>query len=80
VPATTSSCSTWGASGDTVLDFGGNGAAAGDALQFVGNDAGATFTNIDTTRWQVNYNGSASHDAITFSNGAAIDASDFLFG
>jgi hypothetical protein len=26
------------------------------------------------------YNGSASHDAITFSNGAAIDASDFLFG
>ena len=29
--------------------------------------------------WQVNYNGGASHEVITFQNGASIDASDFLF-
>jgi hypothetical protein len=52
------------ASGDTVLDFAGNGVAAGDSLQFVGYGAGATFTNIEAAHWQVNDNGSASHDAI----------------
>ena len=40
---------------------------------------GATFTNIDATHWEVNYNGGASHDIITFANGASIDATDFLF-
>jgi Ca2+-binding RTX toxin-like protein len=65
--------------GDTVVDFAGNGAAAGDALLFVGYGGGATFTNIDATHWQVNYNGGASHDVITFMNGAAIDATDFTF-
>jgi hypothetical protein len=24
-----------------------------------------TFTNVDATHWQVNYNGGASHDVIT---------------
>jgi len=67
------------ANGDTVVDFAGNGAAAGDSLRFVGYGAGASFTNIDATHWQVNYNGGASHDVITFLNGATIDASDFLF-
>jgi len=56
------------AGGDTVVDFAGNGAAAGDWLVFVGYGPGATFTNIDTTHWQVNYNGGASHDVISFSN------------
>ncbi len=66
--------------GDTVVDFAGNGAAAGDSLSFVGYGAGATFTNIDATHWQVNYGaGLASHDIITFTNGASIDASDFVF-
>ena len=67
------------ANGDTVVDFAGNGAGAGDSLHFVGYGAGASFTNIDATHWQVNYNGGASHDVITFLNGATIDASDFLF-
>jgi Ca2+-binding RTX toxin-like protein len=67
------------ANGDAVVDFAGNGAAAGDSLRFVGYGAGATFTNVDTTHWQVNYNGGASHDVITLLNGAAIDPSDFLF-
>jgi len=66
------------AAGDVVVDFAGNGAGAGDSLQFVGYGAGATFTNIDATRWQVNYNGT-SHDVITFLNGASIDATDFSF-
>ena len=51
----------------------------GDSLHFVGYGAGASFTNIDATHWQVNYNGGASHDVITFINAATIDASDFLF-
>jgi Ca2+-binding RTX toxin-like protein len=65
--------------GDTVVDFAGNGAAAGDSLQFVGFGVGATFTNIDATHWEVNHNGGASHDVITFLNGASVDATDFVF-
>jgi Ca2+-binding RTX toxin-like protein len=67
------------ADGDRVVDFAGNGGAAGDSLQFVGYGPGATFTNIDATRWQVNYNSGASHEVITFLNGASIDATDFSF-
>jgi Ca2+-binding RTX toxin-like protein len=65
--------------GDIVLDFVGNGAAAGDSLQFAGYGGGATFTNIDATHWQVNYNGGGSHDVITFMNAAVIDVNDFAF-
>jgi Ca2+-binding RTX toxin-like protein len=67
------------ADGDRVVDFAGNGAAAGDSLQFVGYGPGATFTNIDATHWQVNHNGGTLHEIITFMNAAAIDPSDFLF-
>ena len=65
--------------GDTVVDFAGNGAAAGDSLQFVGYGPGATFTNIDATHWQVNFNGGASHEIITFMNAASIDPTDYAF-
>jgi trimeric autotransporter adhesin len=65
--------------GDTIVDFDGQGAAPGDALMFIGFGAGATFTQNDATHWQVNYNGGASHDVITFMNGAAVDASDVVF-
>src|SRR5262245_17906425 len=65
--------------GDLVIDFDGQGAAAGDSLQFVGYGAGATFTPIDAARWQVNFNGGASHEVITFFNAASIDATDFVF-
>ena len=67
------------ASGDTVVDFAGNDAATGDSLQFVGYGLSATFTNVDATHWQVNYNGGSVHEIITFSNAAAIDPSDVLF-
>jgi hypothetical protein len=62
-----------------VLDFNGLGAATGDSLKFVGYGAGATFTNIDAAHWQINYNGSAAHESITFLNSAAIDSSDWIF-
>jgi Ca2+-binding RTX toxin-like protein len=67
------------ANGDTIRDFAGNGAAAGDSLRFEGFGPGATFTNVDATHWQITYDDGASHEIITISNGASIDASDFIF-
>ena len=67
------------ANGDTVVDFSGNGAAAGEVLLFFDYGAGATFTQINATQWEVNYNGGADHEVITFSNAAAIHASDYAF-
>ena len=69
------------ANGDLVTDFVGNGPAPGDALQFVGYGAVGLvgFQQIDPMHWQVVYNGGASADVITFLNGAAIDATDFIF-
>src|SRR5262245_81609 len=65
--------------GDTIVDFDGQGAAAGDALLFIGFGPGATFTNVNANQWQVNYNGGLSHDLITFMNGASVDPTDFIF-
>jgi N-acetylmuramic acid 6-phosphate (MurNAc-6-P) etherase len=68
------------ANGDTVVDFVGNGAAAGDTLVFIGYGPGATFTPVDADHWQVNY-GAGSHDVITFlgGGGSAVHPSDVLF-
>ena len=46
---------------------------------YAGYGAGATFTQVDATHWQVNYSGGASHDLITFSNAPTIVASDWTF-
>jgi hypothetical protein len=51
----------------------------GDSLKFVGYGAGATFTHNDATHWQVNFNGGASHEILTFQNGASIDPTDIMF-
>jgi Ca2+-binding RTX toxin-like protein len=70
------------ANGDTVLDFAGNGAAAGDSLLFVGYGtaaAGATITQQDATHWSINSADGLTHDIVAFSNTAVIHASDFLF-
>jgi hypothetical protein len=48
-------------------------------LEFVGYGAGASFSNIDATHWQINYNGGSAHEIIALMNGAAVDASDVLF-
>ena len=72
------------ANGDTVVDFAGNGGAVGDALSFVGFGTaaqGATFTQVGATnQWQIHSGLDAHNEFITFSNGAAIDPNDFLFG
>ena len=70
------------ANGDTILDFVGKGAGAGDSLVFAGYGIaaqGATFTQVDATRWSINSADNALHDIVTFANAVAIHASDFLF-
>jgi Ca2+-binding RTX toxin-like protein len=67
------------ANGDLIYDFDGAGSAAGDFLQFAGYGPGATFTNIDATHWQINYNNDTQHDVITFANAATIHSSDYYF-
>ena len=72
------------ASGDVVVDFIGNGAAAGDSFQFLGFGTaaeGATFTQIGASnQWQIHSGLDAHNETITLSNGATVHASDFLFG
>ncbi len=68
--------------GDTVVDFAGNGAAAGDALQFVGYGSaaqGASFVQVSATLWVINSADGAVHDMVNFSNAATIHISDYLF-
>jgi Ca2+-binding RTX toxin-like protein len=67
------------APGDTITDFVGNGVGLGDQLVFAGFGAGATFTMIDATHWQVNYDGDTIHEIITFSNAVSLHSSDILF-
>jgi Ca2+-binding RTX toxin-like protein len=71
------------ASNDTVVDFIGNGAAAGDALQFAGFGTaaqGATFTQIGASnQWQIHSGLDGHNEVVTFSNAAVIHPSDFLF-
>ena len=69
--------------GDTVVDFAGNGAAAGDSLRFVGYGTavqGATFTQIGVTnQWLIHSGLGAPDETITFMNGASVHATDYIF-
>jgi Ca2+-binding RTX toxin-like protein len=71
------------ANGDTVLDFTGNGAAAGDSFQFTGFGTaaqGATFTQVGVTNtWQIHSGLDAHNEIITLDNGASVHASDYVF-
>jgi Ca2+-binding RTX toxin-like protein len=71
------------ANNDTVVDFIGNGAAAGDALQFAGFGTaaqGTSFTQIGASnQWQIHSGLDGHNEIVTFSNAAAIHPSDFLF-
>ena len=68
------------AHGDTVLDFAGNGAAAGDSLIFSGyGTTGASFTQVDATHWSINSADGAVLDVLTFRNSASIHSTDYLF-
>jgi len=71
------------AQGDAILDFDGNGAAAGDAIVFSGYGTaaeGASFIQLDATHWQITSADGLIVEVITLSNGATIDASDYIFG
>ena len=70
------------ANGDSVFDFTGNGAAAGDSLQFLGFGSaaqGATFTQLNATQWQIHSGLDGHNEVITLVNAAAVDVSDFVF-
>jgi Ca2+-binding RTX toxin-like protein len=70
--------------GATITDFAGNGAAAGDSLEFHGFGAtsdGATLTWLSGNQWQV-HSGLDGHNEIITINGAiagSIHASDYQF-
>jgi hypothetical protein len=69
--------------GDTVVDFVGNGGAAGDSLRFVRfgtTTGGATFTQIGATnQWQIHSGLDAHNEIITLLSGATIHSTDYLF-
>lgn len=70
------------ANGDTVVDFDGKGASAGDSLRLVGYgtfEDGARLFQLDATHWLAVSFGGGIQDILTFSNAAAIHSSDFVF-
>ena len=76
---TTRSCSRQGRrAGATVTDFTGNGAGAGDTLEFHGfGTAGATFTDLGGGQWQI-HSGLDGHDEIINITGT-VNPQDYLF-
>jgi serralysin len=61
-----------------VLDFAGNGPAAGDSLRFTGFGAGATLTqNGATDYWTINYGSSA--ETIQLTGVTSLHSSDYTF-
>jgi Ca2+-binding RTX toxin-like protein/subtilisin-like proprotein convertase family protein len=70
------------ADGDSVTDFAGSAAGEADQLIFSGYgsaEAGAKFTQIDDTHWEVASADGSMHEQITFDNHAAITANDWHF-
>ena len=70
------------AQGDSVYEFNGNGAAAGDLLHFSGYGtaaAGATLVQLTATDWQINSADGLVHETITLVGAPSIDASDYVF-
>jgi serralysin len=70
------------AGGDSVADFDGGGASAGDQFVFIGYGTlaqGASFMQINATHWSISSWDGATTDIIALSNTAPVDASDFMF-
>ncbi|MCC7485974.1 MAG: hypothetical protein IT529_13460, partial [Burkholderiales bacterium] len=66
------------ADGDAVLDFAGNGAAAGDTLRFSGFGPGATLAQVGASDyWTINYGASA--ETIQLAGVTMLDAADYTF-
>jgi len=64
------------ANGDEITGFTGNGASAGDSLQFVGYGAGATLSNAGD-QWTITYTGGSETFEIT--GVTSLDPSDYVF-
>ncbi len=70
------------AHGDSVYEFAGNGAGAGDVLRFVGYGTvaeGATFHQLTATTWEIGSADGTVHDIITLVGGPTVDFSDLVF-
>jgi Ca2+-binding RTX toxin-like protein len=70
------------ASGDTVWDFAGNGAAAGDQLEFIGYGTaaqGASFLQLDATHFIINSADALTHEIIMLSTAPTVHPSDYFF-
>ena len=67
------------ANGDAIYDFTGNGAAAGDVLEFQGYGPGATFQQLTATEWQISSADGSIHDTIVLIGAPTLDASDWHF-
>ena len=61
------------AQGDFVMDF-----SSGDLSVFVGGDLVAVFHQLDNIRWEVLYDGGASHEVINFMNSPNYSPGRFL--
>jgi trimeric autotransporter adhesin len=67
------------ANGDTVYEFNGNGAGAGDMLKFVGYGPGATLQQYSATEWIVSSANGSIQEVITLIGAPTLDASDYMF-
>lgn len=70
------------AQGDTVTDFGGQGAAGADVLLFIGYGTpaeGASFSELGGGFWQVTSADGTIQETILLSNLAGVDSSDVFF-
>jgi Ca2+-binding RTX toxin-like protein len=70
------------ADGNTITDFAGDGAGHGDVLVFSGYgsaEAGAKFSQIDDSHWEISSADGSVHEQIVFQNHAAIAANDWHF-
>src|ERR1043165_9576873 len=67
--------------GDTITDFGADGAS--DRIVFLGYGSeadGASFVQIGAMQWSVNSADGLAHDVVAFGNAAVIHAYDYMFG
>lgn len=66
------------ANGDVILDFDGNGSAAGDRIELVGYAPGTTFTRVGHSDvWKINDHGSIEY--VTINSDEPVHSSDWSF-